>query len=294
MELRQLRYFLKAKELLNFTEAAHSLYISQSTLSQQIKHLEDELGVPLFDRIGKRIVLTEAGRLFADYAMQSVHQADNGLQILQDLNNMDIGEIRIGLTYGLKPIFTPALIRFMTKYPKMKLQVVLGTSQELLERLTNFEFDFLLSFLISEKEKHFNYQLLFQSPMALVMAKKSPLSAKKKITMEEISELPLALPAKGYSTREFITEVFRQRGLSPEISLEINDIPTLLDVVKTGNWYSILSQFSISKKDEVASVPIQGVNTQRRAMIISLKGSYEKKSVKAFYEFIKAASENLS
>ncbi|MFC6999940.1 LysR family transcriptional regulator [Rufibacter roseus] len=58
MELRQLRYFLKAKELLNFTEAAHSLHISQSTLSQQIKQLEEELNIPLFNRIGKRITLT--------------------------------------------------------------------------------------------------------------------------------------------------------------------------------------------------------------------------------------------
>lgn len=68
MELRQLRYFLKAMELSNFTEAAQQLYISQSTLSQQIKQLEDELGMPLFNRIGKRVTITEAGLLFAEYA----------------------------------------------------------------------------------------------------------------------------------------------------------------------------------------------------------------------------------
>lgn len=74
MELRQLKYFLKAKELLNFTEAATALHISQSTLSQQIKQLEDELQVPLFNRIGKRITLTEAGDLFSVYAQQSVNK----------------------------------------------------------------------------------------------------------------------------------------------------------------------------------------------------------------------------
>jgi LysR family cyn operon transcriptional activator len=70
MELRQLKYFLKAKELLNFTEAAEQLNISQSTLSQQIKQLEDELDIPLFNRIGKRVTLTEAGALFADFAFK--------------------------------------------------------------------------------------------------------------------------------------------------------------------------------------------------------------------------------
>ena len=76
MELRQLKYFLKAKELLNFTEAARALNISQSTLSQQIKQLEDELNVPLFNRIGKRITLTEAGNLFSEYALQSINRAN--------------------------------------------------------------------------------------------------------------------------------------------------------------------------------------------------------------------------
>ena len=72
MELRQLRYFEKASELLNFTEAAKSLFLSQSTLSQQIKQLEEELGVLLFDRIGKRIVLTEAGESFLPYARNAI------------------------------------------------------------------------------------------------------------------------------------------------------------------------------------------------------------------------------
>lgn len=72
MELRQIRYFLKAKELLNFTEAANQLYISQSTLSQQIRPLEEELGIPLFNRIGKRIVLTEAGNIFSGYTEKNL------------------------------------------------------------------------------------------------------------------------------------------------------------------------------------------------------------------------------
>ena len=78
MELRQLKYFIKAKELLNFTEAAKTLNISQSTLSQQIKQLEGELDILLFNRIGKRIILTEAGEMFSEYALQSIEKANQG------------------------------------------------------------------------------------------------------------------------------------------------------------------------------------------------------------------------
>src|SRR5262249_25691737 len=88
MELRQLRYFTKAKDLLNFTEAAKALNISQSTLSQQIKQLEAELGIQLFNRIGKRIMLTEAGEMFSEYALQSIDKANQGLLLLADLNNL--------------------------------------------------------------------------------------------------------------------------------------------------------------------------------------------------------------
>jgi LysR family cyn operon transcriptional activator len=147
MELRQLKYFLKAKELLNFTEAAEQLNISQSTLSQQIKQLEDELDIPLFNRIGKRVTLTEAGALFADFAFQSINKAQDGLLMLRDLHNFQTGKITIGVTYGLRYVLTPALIRFATQYPQIKIKVVFGTSEELIDKLNHLELDFALSFL---------------------------------------------------------------------------------------------------------------------------------------------------
>ncbi|MEI7488459.1 MAG: LysR family transcriptional regulator [Chryseobacterium sp.] len=96
MELRQIRYFLKAKELLNFMEAANHLYISQSTLSQQINQLEDELGIPLFNRIGKRIALTEAGAVFSEYAEKSLLKSHEGFLALRDLKDLKTGELTIG------------------------------------------------------------------------------------------------------------------------------------------------------------------------------------------------------
>lgn len=122
MELRQLKYFLKAKELLNFTEAASALFISQSTLSQQIKQLEDELQVPLFNRIGKRITLTEAGDLFSVYAQQSVNKATDGFELLKDLNNLETGKVAIGVTYALRHVVTKALIVFSSNSLKFSLK----------------------------------------------------------------------------------------------------------------------------------------------------------------------------
>lgn len=285
MELRQLKYFLKAKELLNFTEAARVLNISQSTLSQQIKQLEDELNIPLFNRIGKRITLTEAGDLFGEYALQSINRANEGLLLLQDLKNLNTGKITIGVIYSMRIPFAKTLIQFATQYPNIKIQVVFGTTKDLLEKLNLHQFDFVLTFHEKAKEPHLNYQTLLSSNMVLVTAKKSSLAQRNSISLDEVAALPLALPFSGYSTIQFFEESFSQKNLKPNICMEINDIPTLFEIVKTGHWHTILSNTSINDPDVVA-VPIKGKNMRRTIMIISLKEAYEKKAVKKFYELL--------
>jgi LysR family cyn operon transcriptional activator len=285
MELRQLRYFLKAKELLNFTEAAKALHISQSTLSQQIKQLEDELGVPLFDRIGKRITLTEAGELFSDYALQSINRANEGVLLLQDLKNLNTGQLTVGVIYSMRILFARTLVRFARQYPHIKIQVVFGTTRDLLEKLNLHQFDFIVSFHEGVQEPHLKFQPLLRSTMALVTAKTSPLAQRKHISLAEVAKLPLALPFSGYSTIQFFEESFRQQNLTPNICMEINDIPTLFEIVKTGHWHTILSDTSVNDP-EVVAIPIDGKNMRRTIMIISLREAYEKKAVKKLYEML--------
>lgn len=286
MELRQLKYFIKAKELLNFTEAAKALNISQSTLSQQIKQLEDELDVLLFNRIGKRIILTEAGEMFSEYAQQSINRANEGLLLLRDLNDLNTGKIAIGVIYSMRIPFAKALIQFAKQYPGIKVQVVFGTTKDLLEKLNLHHFDFVLTFIDEKaKQSHLKYQTLLKSNMVLVTAKRSALASKKSISLKEVATLPLALPFSGYSTIQFFVESFRQKKLHPNICMEINDIPTLFEIVKTGYWHTILSETSVNDP-QVLGVPIQGKNMRRTIMIVSLKDAYEKRAVKEFYEVL--------
>lgn len=285
MELRQLKYFLKAKELSNFTEAAKVLNISQSTLSQQIKQLEDELNVPLFNRIGKRITLTEAGDIFGEYALQSINRANEGVLVLRDLKNLNTGKITIGVIYSMRILFAKTLIEFAKQYPNIKIQVVFGTTKDLLEKLNLHQFDFILSFHEETKEPHLKYQTLLKSNMVLVTSKKSSLAKKSSISLNEVAKLPLALPFSGYSTIQFFVESFSEKNLSPNICMEINDIPTLFEVIKTGHWHTILSDTSVNDP-EVVGIQIVGKNMKRSIMIISLKDAYEKKAVKKLCELL--------
>ena len=125
MELRQLKYFVRAAELLNFTHAADDLFITQSTLSHQIKELETSLTVLLFDRVGKRVRLTEAGETMLVYAKKTIRQAEEGRQILMDLNNVKTGKLVIGSTYGLTELLIQSITEFNEEFPEIQIQIVL-------------------------------------------------------------------------------------------------------------------------------------------------------------------------
>lgn len=285
MELRQLRYFLKAKELLNFTEAANQLNISQSTLSQQIKQLEEEIKAPLFNRIGKRITLTEAGLLFSEYALQSVGRAQDGMMLIRDLNTLNTGSLSIGVTFALRTPLTKALMAFSERFPAVKVRIIFGTSAELIEKLNQSKLDFLLTFKEDSEDVRLEYKSLFFSPMTLVVSKKSPLACRESISLEEIASLNLALPDSGYSTIQFINKLFSHKKITPNTLVEINDIPTLLQLVKSGAYSTILTMVSVDD-DALRTITITGKNMLREATIISLKEAYQKKAAIAFQEYL--------
>ena len=137
MELRQLKYFITSADTLNFTEAARQCFITQSTLSQQIKQLETELGVQLFERIGKRVFLTETGRDFLPYACQTVADAEYGVQRIKDMEELRTGRLCIGTTFGLSALITDAIAHFSEQYPEVHLEVMFLKQDELIDAVRN-------------------------------------------------------------------------------------------------------------------------------------------------------------
>jgi LysR family transcriptional regulator, cyn operon transcriptional activator len=291
MELRQLRYFIKAKELLSFTEAAEHLNISQSTLSQQIKQLEDELGMPLFNRIGKRISITEAGNVFAEYARKSLERSLEGFLALQDLKGLKSGQLNIGVSYGLRTMLIPALISFTDKYPAIKIKIIFETTQVLIEQLKKSKLDFVFSFKGEQADSSLNYLALFTSQMVFVTVSAADFAGKDYVTLKEIVALPLVMPSIGYSTTKSVMKAFQEAELIPDISIEVNDIPTLLEMVKTGKWHTILAQTSVIKEKNLLSIPIKEMSMQRTAVIISQKDVYETKAMTAFWKEFKKVLE---
>ena len=278
MELRQLKYFIKAAELSNFTEAANTLYISQSTLSQQIKQLEDELETLLFDRIAKRVYLTEAGRLFLPHAIKTVKESEEGRNLLNDIKNLQTGTLNIGLTYGIADLLLKALLNFTTQYPGIKINIVYGTSEILMEKLNHNDLDFVLSFAPVQQNKMFVSFPLFDSVLSLIVHKDHPMSNEKSINPKQLCGIPLALPISNYSIRGFLDKVLKTKNLELDVRMEVNDINMLLNWVGSCKWATVLMQSSIFNHPLLKAVPISGKEMTRHATITWCAEAYKKKA----------------
>ncbi len=284
MEIRQLNYFIKAAELLHFTDAAAASFVTQSTLSQQIKQLEEELGMLLFDRIGKQVRLTEAGNLFLIHARKIVLDIKKSKQAIFELANLVNGELKIGVTYAFSSLLLPALTPFSEKYPGIMIHVEYGTPGELENKLRSADLDIVLAFHEQSDSDGLEMQPLFSSMIKMVVAKKNPLSKLSKITLKELGKLEMILPSNGFSSRDLLNEIFRKNNISPNIKIEMNDVHSLLLMVESGNWATILNEKAITTWDSLTAVPISGKMLDKQAFIFWQQGAYRKKSAVLFME----------
>ncbi|NCD68665.1 LysR family transcriptional regulator [Mucilaginibacter agri] len=285
MELRQLKYFIKAAELSNFTAASQALYITQSTLSQQIKTLEDELNTPLFDRIAKRVRLTEAGRLFLPSAIKTVKYAESGKQLIKDLDGLLTGSLCIGLTYGLSNLLLDKLTDFAETYPLLKINITYGTSGELLDQLKEGDLDFVLSFY-NTPNPLFESTVLFESHLSLIVHQDHSLATAKSVDLKQLSDLPMVLPVSQYSISEFLNTRLAKMELSLNVKMEINDIYSLLQLAATQKWCTILMNTSLFNFPQLKAIPLSGKQMVRHATITWSTGIYRKKAAVIFAELL--------
>ena len=275
MELRQLKYFVKSAEYLNFSVAAKHLYITQSTLSQQIKQLEFELGFELFLRNSRHISLTEAGEEFLPFARKTIQDAEDGVQRLYDLQNVKAGKLRVGVTYSLSTVLTEGVLEFIKVYPEIKLEVCYKTVNELFVLLRENKLDFILS-----------YKPLFENALAVVVSKEHPLASRKSMGLREIADLQLVLPSHDLQARMMLERLVQGKGIEYSSRLELNETNILLQMVSTGSYATILSTSAVFGNTRFKAIPIDEPGNVMEASLLSLKGAYQKSAAREFIKIL--------
>ena len=287
MELRQLQYFIKSAETENFTEAASQSFVTQSTLSQQIKQLENDLGCLLFDRVGKHVRLTETGKAFLPFARQTLSDAQQGREMLDDIQNLRTGTLRIGSTWGLSSLLTRAIIKFHQEYPDIRYEIIYRKADELIELLHEQKIDFALSFNLLVLDEQIEETRLFESTLCAVVSTDHPLSKYKRMPFAVLKDYPIAVPYKGMNARKLFDEFVGKYGLKIKPTVELSEIYTLLKLVKTSKWVAIVADSTIFDEDGVVAIPFETGRIPMQATLLQLKDVYHRNAVRAFLEVMK-------
>ena len=290
MELRQLRYFAKAAETLNFSDAAKCLNIAQSSLSQQVRQLEDELGTQLFIRNSHSIRLTEAGELMLPFALRTLHEAESCADRIHDLQKMLTGTFNIGVTHSFSPILTESVISFMKMYPGIKLNIIYKQMNELMELLTKREIDFVLAFKPIQPLPDVESHILFQNTLSAIVGNNHPLASKERISITELEKYELALPSKGLQARNAFDSIVSDYN-NFKIRIELNEVNTLLRLVRQTCLVTVLAEDSIYEVSDVKAVPIDVPDNQMTGCVHILKDTYRKHSMQ---EFIRILTESIA
>ncbi|PWB03395.1 LysR family transcriptional regulator [Duncaniella muris] len=289
MELRQLKYFVKVAETLNFSEASRTLFITQSTLSQQIKQLEQEIGSPLFQRDSHRVCLTEAGSELLPYAVRTLQASQLCLERMNDLRELLAGTLNIGVTYSFSPILTETLLDFMKLYPGVKLNIFYKPMAELMDMLVEREVDFVLAFKPKEPLACVESHSLFQNFLTVVVNSNHPLASKQKVTLAELSEYDLALPARGLQARNYFDAVIAPKGIDMRVRIELNEVNILLKLISCSSLATVLAEATTHNVRGVKAVPLDIPANEMTGCVHTLRDSYHKRSM---CEFIKMLSES--
>lgn len=290
MELRQLKYFVRAAETLNFSEAAKVLCVAQSTLSQQIKQLEDELGTQLFSRGAHALALTEAGAELLPCARRTVHDAETCVQRIDDLKRLLSGTLNIGVTYSFSPILTETLLEFMKSYPHVKLNIYYKPMAELMDMLVRRDVDFVLAFRPSERIAGVESHVLFDNHLSVIVKEGHPLAGRGSVSVADIEKYDLALPARGLQARNAFDTYIAPGLPGMRVRIELNEVNILLKLIKRSELVTVLAEATVYSEPGVRAVRIDLPDNEMEGCVHVLRGAYRKHSALEFIRMLRESN----
>ncbi len=234
MEIRLLKTFLTTAKLLSFTQAADYLGYAQSTVTNQIQLLEEELGTMLFERLGKQVKLTTDGEHLLIYAAQILKLSEEAKNIISS-SLVPKGELIIGTAESLCLHRLPDLFnRFRSLYPQVEINIRFDGCNDYRALLRKNVIDILLFLDVPCNDKDLITQVLFEEPMAVIAAPNHPLAPKKQVTPYDLNGEPLILTAEGCSYRRIFESILTQAGVKPSSTMGISSNEVIKKFVADG------------------------------------------------------------
>ena len=260
MEIKNIKTFLKVAVTQNFSKAAQQLGYSQSAVTIQIQQLEKELGIPLFERLGKKVYLTEQGEAFISYANNIVKAADTAL-IFCSSEKTPSGSLRIGGAESICTALLPQLLpAFHDMYPNIKITIRSGTTEELMALAKSNEIDCILTLDHRIYRNEWICAAKRTEDIIFVTLKDPAAPSQSFLEIEKLAARPFILTEVGAAYHYELEKLLSERELHISPVLEIGNTETIIHLLKKGMGYSFLPRFTVKEELQRSTLTEVGTN----------------------------------
>ncbi|WP_339524824.1 LysR family transcriptional regulator [Pseudomonas sp. EA_35y_Pfl2_R111] len=293
MDLATLNAFIAIAELGSFSEAAERLYLTQPAVSKRIASLEQQLSVRLFDRLGREVSLTEAGRALLPRAYQILNVLDDTRRALTNLNGEISGRLTLATSHHIGLHRLPPLLRAFTRaHPQVALDIQFLDSEVAYEEVLHGRAELAVITLAPETREPVHAVAVWDDPLDFVAAPEHPLARSQVISLADVAHHPAVFPGGNTFTHHIVRRLFEAQGLTPNIAMSTNYLETIKMMVSIGLAWSVLPRTMLD--DQVARLPLPGIQLTRQLGYISHTERTLSNAARAFMNLLDAQRDSLA
>lgn len=289
-----MRIFYEVANVLNMTRVAEKMFISQSSISQAVSELEQELGVRLFDRVSKRLYLTYEGEVFYSYVRRIINLYDEGIESIKDINHADKGKLKIGASNTVGVYMVPKIIRrFLDAYSNVEVSTHIGNTQDICNLILKNEIDFGLV-EGSVKVDEIIVNKFWRDELVIIVPKTHKWANRNVIKKEELAKEKFIIREAGSGTRELIENKFKAHDVDYNIFMELGNNEAIKNIVEVGLGISCISRQCVEKdkyNNNLHILRIDGVELYRDILFIRHKDKNISKAMRNFMNTLEFTNE---
>jgi LysR family hydrogen peroxide-inducible transcriptional activator len=284
MEIHQLRYFVAVAEEGSFSRAAAKVRVAQPSLSQQIRKLEGEVGQPLFDRLPRSVVLTEAGRCLIDYARQILNSIDDARRCVGELKGEISGKLAVGAIPTIAPYVLPDLVgKFQKHYPEVTLEIMEDVTEGITRRVEAGELDVALA-STCQSSPTLRRESVGNEPLLALVPERHPLAKKTLVELDDLKSQRFLLLHEMHCLSQQVHHLLEARHLRPEVALAGSQLGTIANMVAAGIGVSIVPQLMVNHQATpgCVSLPFAPPVPERELNLLYNPRRFQSKAATAF------------
>ena len=286
MDIPNLHAFISVADTGSFSTASEQLYITQPAVSKRVSALEAELNIQLFDRIGRKVMLTEAGSALLARARNILQQVEDSKRAIQNLSGHVAGKLSIGTSHHIGLHRLPPVLRAFTQsYPEVELDLHFMDSEEACHAIEHGELELGIVTLPLQPAKVLHTYEVWPDPLDIIVNKSHPLALLEKISPKQLADYSAILPTRGTYTRQIFEQTMRKHKLELKVGLSTNYLETIKMMVSVGLGWSVLPRSMLN--DELKTLNIENIKLERQLGVVWHSGHTLSNAAKAMSDLLK-------